>query len=135
MGKSNKSKSVREIVEEAETNDTHIELVNVLYTKFKQIIKAKGKDINTSTIVTIIATAMKLAGEYKTLSGMEKKAIVITVVKRLIDEESNLSKEDKEILDIIVENALDGIIDQLYELAPKAYGKIRAGCISLCKKK
>ena len=137
MGKSKTLKSdkaIKKVVREAETNDTHVELVNVLYSKLKKIIEDKGQNINASTILIIIDTSMKLASEYKTLSGLEKKAIVITVVKKLIDE-SNLSEEDQQVLDIVVENLLDVAIDQLYIIAPQVYGKIKAGCSKFCIKK
>lgn len=137
MGKSKSLKSdkaIKEVVRDAETNSTHVELVNVLYSKLKKIIEDKGQTINAATILIIIDTSMKLASEYKTLSGLEKKAIVITVVKKLIDE-SNLSEQDQQVLDIIVENLLDVAIDQLYIIAPQVYGKIKAGCSKFCIKK
>lgn len=133
MGKSHNLKSDRDVkktVKKAE-RATHVELVNTLYSKFKKIIESKGQKVSVATIIIIIDTAMKLASQYKDLSGLEKKAIVITVVKRLI-EEADLSDEDEEVIKVIAERALDPTIDQLFEMAPEVYGKIKAGCTGLC---
>lgn len=138
MGKSKSLKSdraVKKTVKNAESNnEAHLELVNTLYSKFKKLIESKGQSVSAGTIIVIIDSAMKLASQYKNLSGLEKKAIVITVVKRLV-EESDLSDEDEEVIKVIVERALDTTIDQLFEMAPQVYGKIKTGCASLFKKK
>ena len=113
----------------------HLKLVDTIYTKLREsvdgVIKKEG--ISVANIITIIDAAMRLVGSYKYLGGHEKKAIAVTIVKKLI-EESDLKPEDEALVKLLVERALDPAIDQLFALAPKAYGKVKAKCLKLFKK-
>lgn len=112
----------------------HIELVGVLYNKLKQLLEStlNNETVNARNIIVIIDSAMKLVGKMSTLDGLQKKALVMTVVKKLV-EESNLSPEDEEIVKIIVERALDPVIDQIFAMAPEVYGKVKTKCMHFCK--
>lgn len=116
-------------------SNEHIQLTELLYNKLKLLVSQQNteKEISASNIIVIIDTAMKLAGKLKNLSGYEKKTIVLTVVKKLIDE-STLKDSDAEVVKIIAERALDPTIDQLFAMAPELYGKTKKNCLNLCKK-
>ena len=125
---------IPQIVRDLEAKPEHIQLVEVLYSELKKSIESIVKDdgIGASNIIVIIDTAMKLVGKMKSLDGIEKKALVITVVKRLVDE-ADLKPGDAAVVKIIAERALDPAIDQLFAMAPEVYGKVKRGCLSLCK--
>lgn len=121
------------IVRDIESKPEHIALVDSLYSNLKIVVfELIQGDISKDNIILVIDAAMKLVAKMR-LEGIEKKAIVITVVKRLIAE-SSLKPEDSVIINLIVDQALDSTIDQLFSLAPKVYGKMKASCIVFCKK-
>ncbi|GAH10310.1 unnamed protein product, partial [marine sediment metagenome] len=126
---------VKAVVRDLEAKPEHVQLVETLYTSLRKSVAGLIKDegVSAANIIVIIDTAMKLAGKLRTLDGVEKKAVVITVVKKLI-EESDLKPEDEAVVQILAERALDPAIDQLFAMAPELYGKVKAGCLGLCKR-
>ena len=127
-------REVPQVVRDLEAKPEHVQLVEVLYEELRKTVEAVTKDegISAGNIIVIIDNAMKLVGKMKTLNGLEKKAIVITVVKRLVDE-AELKPEDAAVVKIIAERALDPAIDQLFAMAPEVYGKVKRGCFLLCR--
>jgi hypothetical protein len=109
--------------------------VDTLYSELKKSIEKYLSEggVSAANIIIIIDTAMKLAAKMKTLTGPEKKAVVIAVILRLVDE-ADLKPEDEAVIKIIAERALDPAIDQLFAMAPEVYGKVKTTCLTLCKK-
>ena len=127
-------REVPQIVRDLAAKPEHIQLVDALYDSLKKTIEdiVKDEGISSGNIIVIIDTAMKLVGKLKSLDGVEKKALVITVVKRLIDE-SDLKEQDAAVVKIIAERALSPAIDQLFAMAPEVYGKVKTSCLKFCR--
>lgn len=124
------------IVNRISENTANTAIVNAIYDK---LISKIGESIaeggvSLSNIIIIVDATMRLVGELKTLTGVEKKAVVITVIHKLIA--ANVKTEDAEALITIVNLMLDPLIDQIYTLAPQVYGAIKAKCLAMpcCKK-
>ena len=127
-------REVPQIVRDLVAKPEHIQLVEALYTELKKSIAALVKDegVSAGNIIVIIDHAMKLVGKMKSLDGIEKKALVITVVRKLVDE-ADIKESDAAVVKIIAERALDPAIDQLFAMAPEVYGKVKRSCLSLCR--
>lgn len=119
-------------------------LYHKLQTKAQDLLR---RGVEMSNILLLTDLAMKQVGKLKHLVGFEKKALVITVVRRLAEDTLEKAKQaaidagealeevvekinaEFEELRVIVDKALDPFIDQLYSLAPKIYGKVTAKCM------
>lgn len=125
---------IKQIVKDIPENPASTVIVNEIYDKLKlQIKDILDSGVSVTNIVVIVAEAMKIIGKFKTLTGIEKKALAITVVHKLIIE-SNIPEDNRDAIFAVIDLMLDPLIDQLYSLAPLAYGKIKEGCLSCCFK-
>lgn len=118
-------------------------LYHKLQTKAHDLL-SKGVEMNNVLLLTDLA--MKQVGKLRNLVGFEKKALVLTVVRRLaedtlekakqslinageaLEEVTNKINAEFEELRVILDKALDPFVDQLYILAPKVYGQVKAKC-------
>ena len=114
-------------VEDLEKKPQHLELLNVLYDKLKKMIK--NQEIKPINIIIIAEAAMRLLGKIKNLSGYEKKAMVIELVKKLV-REASLSDDDKMAIEIIINYTLPVIIDEFYKISKGGidFGAIKKSC-------
>lgn len=122
-------KDAEQIVKDIPSNEMNSVLVNETYEKLKvQIKDILESGVSTANIILIVAESMKIIGKFKTLTGIEKKALAITVVHKIIAE-SNIDDENRAAVTALVDMMLDPLIDQIYALAPAAYGKIKESCL------
>jgi len=125
------------------TGDVPIPNPNILmyemaYKRFKDLVKGKGH--NLGSILILVANAVQIVQTLKRgkgadfLTGKEKKAIVINMIKRWIDESPNFTEQDKIYLrDIFVPCMLDGAITSLCSLdVNKASQKATKKLITWC---
>ena len=82
---------------------------DAIYTAVVATIK-KGKLAPTDLII-IATSAMTIVQTYPSLSGAEKKAIVIEVVQRLVNTTTLFSEEDKAAANALIAVALPPTID------------------------
>lgn len=128
--------AVESVVRGIVQNPEHVALVDSVYNKVvlrvAEVIKGEG--VTVANIVIIVDTTMRTVGKLQTLSGMEKKALTITVVHKIL-EVSDLKEADRAALKIVVDAMLDPLIDQIFAIAPKLYGKVKARCqaLSCCR--
>ena len=118
-------------------NPEHVALVDSVYSKV--IVTLAGiingeEGITVRNIIVVVDTTMRAVGKLRMLSGMEKKALTITIIHKIL-EVVDMREEDRETLKIVVEAMLDPLIDQIFAIAPKLYGKIKTGLsgLSCCK--
>jgi hypothetical protein len=114
------------------------DLFKVFYEKAKKDLSklyVEGDRITRQNIVLITDYMMKEAGKIKTLVGVEKKTLVLKAVQKTLDDNLEYLKGHVETWDRnhqqhwdslqrYVDKNVDPLIDQLYLLAPKVYGKV-----------
>lgn len=88
-----------------------------LYTELKAIIRENGK-LTTSNIVTIVITLMQTVDSYGDVKGPEKKATVLHVLKRLINDTMN-SDSDATAVTQLVDMTVPVLIDSLVSIDKK----------------
>lgn len=67
--------------------------------------------LDENNIIDYVIRIMTLVETNKTLSGFEKKAVVIEVLTRLVDKSSRLTDENKSSLKLIIRVMVPGVIE------------------------
>jgi len=138
-------RSIQDVVENLFHKPDYQNLVDSLCNKLKvkaQALLANG--VNVTNLLLLTDLAMREAGKLKNLVGYEKRALVITTIRQLardtitdIHEETQevAEKLEQELKDLaqVMDTALDSMVDQLYALAPEAYGQAKKHCSYLTK--
>lgn len=122
---------------EASIPNPNIALYELAYEKFKQI--ADTKKANVGSILIIVAVAVQVVqnmkrGNVENLTGAEKKAIVINMIKKWINETNSLAEDDKVyLINVFIPYSLDGAIDSLCQLnINKLIQKTTTRCLKWC---
>lgn len=93
------------------TNDPQPTIYDILLMQVKESIKSKK--INQSTIISIIVIAMQLINKNNSITGYEKKQLVLQVIKEVINTQDSLDQTDKMSLNILVDTVGSNMIDNL----------------------
>lgn len=128
-------KSMQEVIDNVFHKPDYQNLVDSLCNKLKVDAKHLLVDgVTVTNLVTLTDLAMKEVGKLKNLVGYEKKALVVTTIRKLAkDTLKDLHGETDEVvakleeqiknLGEVMDIALDSLIDGLFLLSPKSYGK------------
>lgn len=86
-----------------------IDTFNQLYAHIQVIYTGK---LTPTTIIIVMSELIQLTENYKTLTGQQKKNMVINVIKKLINEElEKYTQEDQAALMLIINTTLPAMID------------------------
>ena len=97
--------------------------VDKLYDSLTKIIKAN--EINQENIVKVALNLMQIVEKYPNISGQQKKALVIHVLRRFC--------EDNKDLHPFIEHILPSVIDTMISLdRSEVIVAVATGCKSLC---
>lgn len=88
--------------------------VNMIYDRIRESIV--NKKVTLSNIMIIVSSAIKIIEEFTNLTGQEKKNIVITAIKRAI-EEIPMSNNDRIAADLMIDSVLNRMIDVIIGVA------------------
>lgn len=96
------------------------------------------KHVNITNIVEIVSHLMKIAGNYKNLSGLEKKDLVTNILIYIVNTTQIFENNAEKISDAILLTLIPIIIDNFIAIENgklRFNPKIRTGCINLisCK--
>lgn len=106
--------------------NSHDELVDNGYTAISHLFKS-GK-FNIVTITPAVAILMRLMETYPTLTGVEKKRLVIAILQKAV-EESGLSDEEKVVTLMVVDQVVPDVIDLVVSAAKGNLGlNIKESC-------
>lgn len=98
---------------------------------YTEISTAIGDNqFTAANAIGIVVNLMQLAGQYPKLSGVQRKAIVVDVVNRLIDERSN-DEETKAQLKFLIQTLISPLIDTIISIDNK---EIRIALEKGCKR-
>ena len=117
---------------------TNNELLDKLSELYKYIKSIHGEKITPTNIVLIASELIQIVEKYKTLTGSQKKMLVINTIKKYVNEQ-NATLQEKLALNIIIDNTLpymiDGFIDAINGLLnfSKKAKKSKLCCFSLCR--
>jgi len=106
-----------------------------LYDSMMHYMKLKiQRPFTAPKIVMLIASGIKFLGKVKTLSGFEKKDLVLHALRETIQRSSYIRDSEKAEIIALIDTVGDSLIDKLVEFAENAYTfmKKRNWCSS-CK--
>ena len=86
------------------------ELINYLKTKIRY---RHGSELEIGDVMFLITKGMSMLKKYKTLSGVEKKAVVIRAVQQTIKDVGTVPPH----VEAFVDTALPPLIDAFYQVA------------------
>ena len=87
--------------------------LNELYQYIKNVHQNK---ITPTNIVIIASELIQIVEKYNGLTGTQKKMLVINVIKKIVNEESNTDEEKvalNVIIDITLPHVIDGFVDAI----------------------
>lgn len=90
-----------------ETTTLIMSLVEKLKTSFDQYT------LNENNMIDYVVRIMSLVEQQQNLSGFEKKAVVIEVLTRLVDDSNKLNSESKTVLKNIIKIVVPGVIETI----------------------
>jgi hypothetical protein len=90
-----------------ETTRLIMSLVSKLKTSFDQY------SLDENNMIDYVVRIMTLVDQQKNLSGFEKKAVVIEVLTRLVDDTNKLNSESKAALKSIIKIVVPGVIETI----------------------
>ena len=91
------------------------------------------KDVDASDLVVIATSAMQIVQGYPTLTGADKKRLVIDVLTKLVSDSGLVSAEQQEAARAFIQHSLPNMIDMVvnayqHKIKLKKVGQ-RCGCI------
>ena len=87
-------------------------LLDTFENLYTYIVSVHSEKLNASNIIIIATELMQIVEKYKTLTGIQKKTLVINVVKKLVNTQFN-TPEDKRAMELIIDFTLPIVIDNL----------------------
>ena len=105
------------------------EPVSRLYDEIETMIK--GKKVDAASIVSIATLLMKTVEKYSDVQGIQKKEIVLAVLRKVVDEGVEDPTEKSNVL-FLVEQTVPPVIDALVAVDKGQLKiKIQKGCKSV----
>ncbi len=99
-----------------ETDKVETKPENVLLDTFEHlysyVVSVHSEKLNASNIIVIATELMQVVEKYKTLTGSQKKTLVINVIKKLVNSTVD-DESDKKTLNTIIDLTLPTVIDNL----------------------
>jgi len=81
----------------------------------KKLIANYG--LSNENIMFIVTNMMSNIGKYKTLTGLEKKEVVIILVNKAIDESNELDDQVKAVLKMTMQTVVPTAIDIMIDIS------------------
>ncbi len=105
------------------------EPVSRLYDEIEAMID--GKKIDATSIISVATLLMKTVEKYTDVNGIQKKEIVLAVLRKIVEEKVDDQDEKKNIL-FLIETTVPPVIDALVSVDKGQLKiKIQKGCKSL----
>jgi hypothetical protein len=112
---------------------TQREITTKLDIVLKKLITDYG--ITNENIMFIVTNMMSVIGKYKTISGTEKKEIVISLIIKAIDDSVDLNNQVKSSLTMTIQTVVPPAIDIMVDIANGVYKfKYLSKLTTWCKK-
>jgi hypothetical protein len=89
-----------------------LEIINTTFTYVKSVY---GTSITSSNVVIIASSLIQVVEKYKNLSGNQKKMVVISTIKMIVQEQTTMTEPDRLALNVIIDSTLPTVIDGLIE--------------------
>ena len=105
------------------TRNSNNKLSNAIFTKLQTTLNVliQENNLNPQTLLYIVANLMEAVGQYKKLTGVEKKNLVINLVNDAIDADGSIQDKIKTPLKLMMRNVVPGAIDIMVDISKNQY--------------
>jgi len=89
-------------------------LIEIINTTYKYVKSVYGIiNITALNVVVIASNLIQVVENYQNLPGNQKKLVVISTIKMIVQEQTTMSESDKMAINIIIDSTLPTVIDNL----------------------
>lgn len=106
------------------------DIAQQLYLHLKKIVANKKVDANS--ILNVTLSAMLFVESYKTVTGEQKKEMVLQAIERVVNEIPNLEPETRANLNLVMKLTLPGFIDNIIKVNNGELSVINNECMKKC---
>lgn len=104
-----------------------------VYQEMMQYMSLKlQRPFTAAKIVMLVASGVKFLGKVKSMTGPEKKDLVLLALRETIKNTSFISETEKADILVVIDTLGDGLVDHLVQFANDAYTFIKRKCILRC---
>ena len=90
-------------------------LMEIIDSTFKYVKSVYGTNITASNVVVIASNLIQVVEKYKDLPGNQKKLVVTSTIKMIVQEQTTMSESDKMAINVIIDSTLPTVIDGLVD--------------------
>ena len=87
----------------------NLEVSDKIYHLVKDNIR--GFDFDNTNVVILVTKVMTITGKVSTLTGMEKKGLVLSICERILEEDTSINKEDQKFIHLTLHSLVDLMVD------------------------
>ena len=87
----------------------NLEVSDKIYHLVKDNIR--GFDFDNTNVVILVTKVMTITGKVSTLTGMEKKNLVLSICERILDEDTTIDKEEQKFIHLTLHSLVDLMVD------------------------
>lgn len=117
-----------------ETYYTENVMMQYLEEVYRYVKTVHGQNkITAVNIVTVASELIQIVEKYKQMTGAQKKMVIISSIKRIVNEQED-TIEEKAALNIIIDNTLPILIDSMVSAINGAMKFIKENKGSIIKK-
>jgi hypothetical protein len=88
-------------------------LIEIIDSTYRYVKSVYGINITASNVVVIASNLIQVVEKYKDLPGNQKKLVVISTIKMILQEQTTMSETDKMAINVIIDSTLPTVIDNL----------------------
>jgi hypothetical protein len=89
----------------------YVKTINSIYVQLREGFDNHQLDENN--IVEFVVRVMSMVEQQKNLNGMEKKAVVMEILQRLVDSYERLNYDSKDKIKLLIRAIVPGLIDTI----------------------
>ena len=87
----------------------NLEVSDKIYHLVKDNIR--GFDFDNTNVIILVTKVMSITGKVSTLTGMEKKSLVLSICERILDEDTSIDKDDQKFIHLTLHSLVDLMVD------------------------
>ena len=87
----------------------NLEVSDKIYHLVKDNVR--GFEFDNTNVVILVTKVMTITGKVSTLTGMEKKNLVLSICERILDEDTSIDKEDQKFIHLTLHSLVDLMVD------------------------
>lgn len=106
----------------------------IQYEELTKFLKLKlQKPISKAKIFVLVASGIKFAEQFKLMSGLQKKDLVLRAIRDVINSSDNLDADEKDLMLELLDSLGDIAIDTLIDFGRDTVTFVKKNCLKCFK--